>query len=273
MAAADAHGGRLLLIGGAAGPALLQRFVSMAGGGGADIVVIATASRDPGSQEDLYVDAFRRLGAGAARPLRLDTRAQANDPGVQAALTGATGVFFTGGDQQRITAVIGGTRADLALQALLQAGTILLGGTSAGAAMMSATMIVGGDAPGVAATSVRTGPGLEFLPGVLIDMHFAERGRLNRLLSAVALYPHELGLGIDEDTAILADTEHFEVLGSGSVTVVDAGCASDIRVPAEGPIALAGARIHVLPAGHRFDLTGRRPSNAGAAAEERGRAA
>jgi cyanophycinase len=273
MAAADAHGGRMLLIGGAAGPALLQRFVGLAGGAAADIVVIATASEDPDVQEELYVDAFQRLGAGIARPVRLDNRTQANDPGVPATLTGATGVFFTGGDQQRITTVIGGTRADSELQALLQAGTIVLGGTSAGAAMMSATMIVGGDAPGVAATSVRTGPGMEFLPGVLIDMHFAQRGRLNRLLSAVALYPHELGLGIDEDTAILADAEHFEVLGSGSVTVVDAGCASDIHVPADGPIALAGARIHVLPAGHRFDLTGRRPSPAGAAAEERGRAA
>ena len=96
--------------------------------------------------------------------------------------------------------------------------------------MMSGTMILGGDSPGVTRAGVRTGPGLEFLPGVLIDMHFAERGRLNRLLSAVALYPHELGLGIDEDTAILADGDCFEVLGTGAVTVVDAGAASDIRV-------------------------------------------
>jgi cyanophycinase len=103
---------------------------------------------------------------------------------------------------------------------------------------------------------------LEFLPGVLIDMHFAERGRLNRLLSAVALYPHELGLGIDEDTAILVDGDHFEVLGSGAVTVVDAGSAGVIRVPTagDGPIALGGARIHVLPAGYTFELTGRCPS-------------
>jgi cyanophycinase len=108
---------------------------------------------------------------------------------------------------------------------------------------------------------VRTGPGLEFLPGVLIDMHFAERGRLNRLLSAVALYPHELGLGIDEDTAVLVDGRRLEVLGSGSVTVVDAGSAGDIRVPDDGRIAITGARIHVLPAGFTFELTGRRPSD------------
>jgi cyanophycinase len=125
--------------------------------------------------------------------------------------------------------------------------------------MMSGTMIVAGEGPGVSRASVRTGPGLEFLPGVLIDQHFAERGRVNRLLSAVALYPHELGLGIDENTAILTDGDYFEVLGSGAVTVVDAGAATDIRVPDAGPIALAEARIHVLPAGHTFHLTGRRP--------------
>jgi cyanophycinase len=124
---------------------------------------------------------------------------------------------------------------------------------------MSGTMIVEGDGPGVTRASVRTGPGLELLPGVLIDQHFAERGRVNRLLSAVALYPHELGLGIDEDTAILTDGDRFEVLGSGAVTVIDAGAATDIRVPAQGPITLAGARIHVLAAGHTFHLTGRRP--------------
>jgi cyanophycinase len=116
---------------------------------------------------------------------------------------------------------------------------------------------------------VRTGPGLEFLPGVLIDMHFAERGRLNRLLSAVALYPHELGLGIDEDTAILAEGDCFEVLGTGTVTVVDAGAAADIQVPEQGPITLTGARVHVLPAGCRFELAGRRPASTVGTVKER----
>jgi cyanophycinase len=250
---------RLFVIGGAAGPAVLARFVALAGGAAADIVVIATASRSPAGVEAEHVAAFQGLGAGSVRALRLASRADANavDPGV---LESATGVFFTGGDQLRITTMLGGTRTDSLLQTLVQDGRIVLAGTSAGAAMMSSTMIVGGDGPGVTPASVCTGPGLEFLPGVLIDMHFAERGRLNRLLSAVACYPHELGLGIDEDTAILADGDAFEVLGSGAVTVVDAGAATDIRVPADGPITLAGARIHVLPAGCRFELSGRRPS-------------
>jgi cyanophycinase len=260
----DAHPrrGRLLIIGGAErrGTAILSRFVQLAGGAAANVVVIATASRDPAGLEIEYASAFTGLGAGAVSALRLQTRADANSAAATAALESATGVFFTGGDQLRITTILGGTRVDSLLQSLVAAGTVVLAGTSAGAAMMSSTMIVGGDAPGVSTASVRTGPGLQFLPGVLIDMHFAERGRLNRLLSAVALYPHELGLGIDEDTAILADGTHFEVLGSGSVTVIDAGAASDIRVPAAGPIALAGARIHVLPAGYTFELTDRRPS-------------
>ncbi|GAA3342705.1 cyanophycinase [Amorphoplanes nipponensis] len=275
MAIVDHRGhSRLLVIGGAerygpGGTGILRRFVDLAGGRAAHIIVIATASAEPAVLEAEYAALFTRLGAGRVRALRLENRGQANEPAVVEALAAATAVFFTGGDQLRITAVLGGTLTDSALQRLVQTGTIVLGGTSAGAAMMSGTMILGGDAPGISRDSVRTGPGLEFLPGVLIDMHFAERGRLNRLLSAVALYPHELGLGIDEDTAILAEGDNFEVLGTGTVTVVDAGAAADIRVPAAGPIALTGARVHVLPAGYRFELSGRRPSLVDGAAGER----
>jgi len=277
MAAEQARRSPLLVIGGAerqgpGGTAILRRFVELAGGPAARIIVIATASEQPAVLEAEYGALLTGLGAGHVAALRLNTRTQANEAAAVHALAAATGVFFTGGDQLRITTVLGGTRTDSALQRLVRDGTVVLAGTSAGAAMMSATMILGGDSPGVTRAGVRTGPGLEFLPGVLIDMHFAERGRLNRLLSAVALYPHELGLGIDEDTAILADGDCFEVLGTGAVTVVDAGAASDIRVPADGPITLTGARIHVLPAGCRFELSGRRPALAGPALE-RGQAA
>ncbi|MEV6344567.1 cyanophycinase [Actinoplanes sp. NPDC051851] len=263
---------RLMIMGGAAGPELLVRFVQLAGGAAARIVVIATASETPEAAGAWYVDRFTALGAGTACALPLATRALAAAPSAETVLRSATGVFFTGGDQERITTVLGGTATDTLLQELVASGALVLAGTSAGAAMMSATMIVGGDGPGVTADAVRTGPGLEFLPGVLIDQHFAERGRLNRLLSAVARYPHELGLGIDEDTAILTDGDRFEVVGSGAVTVVDAGTAAEIRVPATGPITLTGACVHVLPAGCTFHLTGRRPV-AGVPAAERERAA
>ena len=267
---ADIAAPHLLIIGGAErrGTAILARFVELSGGPAARIVVIAAASAEPAGLETEYVTAFTGLGAGSVRPLRLATRADAAGPDALALLDDATGVFFTGGDQLRITTVLGGTPVDGRLQQLVATGRVVLAGTSAGAAMMSGTMIVGGDGPGVRTSAVRTGPGLEFLPGVLIDMHFAERGRLNRLLSAVALYPHEIGVGIDEDTAILAEGDCFEVLGTGTVTVVDAGAAADIRVPAGGPITLTGARVHVLPAGCRFELSSRRPAiTAGATAE------
>jgi cyanophycinase len=252
--------GRLLVIGGAeglgpGGDGVLARFVELAGGPDAELVVIATATKDPATREAEYEEVFTRLGAGRVVPLRLATRAQANSDEAVAALASATGVFFTGGDQLRITSVLGGSRVDSALHARLT-DNIVLAGTSAGAAMMASTMITGG-----ADASVHTGPGLEFLPGVLIDMHFAARGRLHRLLAAVSRYPHELGLGIDEDTAILVSGGRFEVLGSGAVTVIDAGPASGIRSPDDdgGPTALCDVRLHLLPAGCAFELTERRP--------------
>jgi len=226
---------------------------------GTRVTVIATASNDPDCREIEYQRVLSRLGAGRVTPLRITDRDQASSPEAAATILTATGVFFTGGDQLRITTVLGGSKIDSVLHRRVAEG-MALAGTSAGAAMMSGTMIVGGSDATVSTGSVRTAPGLEFLPGVLIDMHFATRGRLNRLLSAVAMYPHELGLGIDEDTAILVTGDRFEVLGRGSVTVIDAGPATRIAAPPnDGPIAVHGMQLHVLPAGHQFHLTGRRP--------------
>jgi cyanophycinase len=257
--------GRLLVIGGAESHSegddgILQRFVDLAGGPYARICVIATASEDPDLRESEYGEVFKRLGAAEVEPLRLESREQANSDFAVEVLERATGVFFTGGDQLRIVTVIGGSRVDSALHARIADG-LVLAGTSAGAAMMSSTMILGGYEPSPSTASVRTGPGMEFLPGVLIDMHFAERGRLNRLLSAIAMFPHELGLGIDENTAILVDGDQFEVLGAGSVTVIDAGPATTIDTPAggDGPVTLVGVRLHVLPAGYGFALNDRQP--------------
>lgn len=260
--------GKLLVIGGAEShdvgdDAILERFVLLAGGPAADLVVIATASESPADREQEYAEVFHRLGAPRVTPLRLACREDSNSDHAASVLERATGVFFTGGDQLRITTVVGGSRVDSLLHARLADGMILAG-TSAGAAMMSSTMILGGSRASVSTGSVRTGPGMEFLPGVLIDMHFAQRGRLNRLLSAIAMFPHELGLGIDENTAILVDGDVFEVIGAGTVTVIDAGRASTISAAAlddddgsGGAIALCDARLHVLPVGWQFNLTER----------------
>ncbi len=256
--------GPLLIIGGAEqmsppSDTILAAFVDLVGGPSGHIAVIATASNDPDCREIEYQRVFTRLGAGRVTPLRITDRDQASSPEAAAAILTASGVFFTGGDQLRIPAVLGGSKVDSVLHSRVAEG-MALAGTSAGAAMMSGTMIIGGQDASVSTQCVRIAPGLEFLPGVLIDMHFAARGRLNRLLSAVAMYPHELGLGIDEDTAILVTGDRFEVLGSGSVTVIDAVPAARITTPPQdGPIAVHGMQLHVLPAGHQFHLTGRRP--------------
>jgi len=138
----------------------------------------------------------------------------------------------------------------------------VLGGTSAGASMMSSTMIVGG----MPETTLRLGivelgPGMEFIPGVLIDQHFEERGRLRRLLSAVAQHPHQLGLGIDEDTALVVSEGQFEVIGEGTVTVIDAGAliyTNLSELKKNEILALSGIRLHIFPAGYRFDMQRRK---------------
>jgi cyanophycinase len=255
-------GGTLVIIGGGEDRTgertVLRRVVELAGGEAARVVVLGTATTIPEDMGAVYDKAFGDLAAEVTF-LPVGSRDAANDPATVAAIDAATAVFFTGGAQDRIAAIFGGSDADTALHAAWERG-IVVAGTSAGAAMMSTTMILGGGEQ-VPTTSVRTGPGLGFVSGLVVDMHFAERGRIARLLAVVAMFPHELGLGIDEDTAVVVREQRFEVIGAGTVTVVDAGHATSVRIPAEGsgPIALTGARVHVLPSGYAFELSTRTP--------------
>ena len=255
--------GRLLVIGGAedraaAGPGLLHAFAELAGGTGARIVLVTTASGTPGNSFARYSAAFRELGVPAVRELRLADREDADDDRTRTELSRATGVFFSGGDQGRLGVLVG-SRANRCLQDRFGAGTLVIAGTSAGATVMGETMILGGSwhpADGGATVSgLRTGPGLGLLPGVIVDMHFTERRRLPRLLAAVLRQPSQVGLGIDEDTAVLVSPGRFEVLGRGTVTTVDAR-AAPAAGPAPGPGE--GARFHVrlhrLYAGDAFRL-------------------
>jgi cyanophycinase len=122
-------------------------------------------------------------------------------------------------------------------------------------------MILGGDRPGVSAATVRTGPGLGLLAGVLIDMHFGERGRLPRLLSAVALEPDHIGIGIDENTAVLVEGDRFEVLGTGVATVLDLDRSTVVHAAGDcDPITLFDVRLHLMPAGCRYDIARRVPA-------------
>lgn len=267
--------GRLVIIGGAEDKekqcTILKEFVRLAGGAHSRIVVLTVATELPLQVGAEYVEVFERIGVGDVRTFDVSSRDNANSLSAVKAVENATGVFFTGGDQVRITTLMGGTQMDAALHKHLEKG-LVLGGTSAGASMMSSTMIVLGEAE----TNPRIGivdmaPGMEFISGVVIDQHFAQRGRLGRLLSAVSQYPHHLGIGLDEDTAIIVEGQEFYVLGSGAVTIVDAGSLlySNIDDVREGDgLALCGVKLHVLPSGFRFHLRDRKPIVKGSKASE-----
>ncbi|HVF43869.1 MAG TPA: cyanophycinase [Pyrinomonadaceae bacterium] len=263
---AEARAGRLVIIGGAEDRGgkseVLREFVRLAGGARARVCIISVASEAPEEVAGVYEGTFKRLGVRDVRALDVKGRADANADPASAAVREATGVFFTGGNQLRITRLLGGTRLDTTLHRRHEEG-LVLAGTSAGAAMMSSVMIVG-SAPRMTlrAGMVELGSGLGFLPGVLIDQHFEQRGRLRRLLAAIAQHPHELGVGIDENTAAVVDGHTLEVKGRGSVTIVDAGGHTHTNLGEARRhelLAICGVRLHILPAGYRFDLQNREP--------------
>ena len=257
------NAGRLLIIGGAedryCGAGVLERFAQMSGGSKARVVLVTTATGRPGQVLAEYEQVFRKLGVRHVRELPINGRADADGTHAAAMLNDATGVFLSGGDQSRLQTLVG-SRVNDQLRDRLSEG-LVVAGTSAGATALGRTMILGGTGADVAAATVRTARGLGLLPRVLIDMHFGERGRLPRLLSAVALDPERLGVGIDENTAICVQHETFEVLGSGTVTVVDAQRSPVVDAASDNdPITLFDVRLHLLPAGCVFDLAARSPA-------------
>jgi len=259
--------GRLLIIGGAedkcCGAGLLERFAELCGGEQARIVLVTTATGQPDQVRADYEQVFRKLGVHRLTELRMHGRADADSDQAVTTLAGATGVFFSGGDQARLRTLVGSRSADVLRQRL--ACGLVVAGTSAGATALGHAMILGGNGADVSAAAVRTGPGLGLVPKSLIDMHFGERGRLPRLLSAVALDPDHLGIGIDENTGILVEGSReasvFEVIGTGVVTVVDAEDATVVHAAGDcDPITLFGVRLHLLPAGCLFDFATRTPA-------------
>lgn len=258
--------GPLVIIGGAEDKTgecrILREFLRLGGGPGARVLVMTVATELPIDVGMEYVEVFRRLGAQDVRTFDVSTRLAANKDSALEFIRDATCIFFTGGEQLRITKLLGGTRIDAALHEALMDG-VVLGGTSAGASMMSSTMIVEGEAetnPRI--NVVDMAPGMEFVDGVVIDQHFAQRGRLGRLLSAVAQYPHHLGLGLDEDTAVVVRAGVLRVLGRGAVSVVDAGSLSHSNldhVRFDESLSLCDIRLHILSDGYGFHLRSRTP--------------
>jgi cyanophycinase len=244
-------------------PKILQRFVDLCGGGEADIVVIPTASQlaDTGTR---YEQLFTQLGAGRVTAIDFDTRRDADEHNRLARVKQATGIFFTGGNQLRIATMLGGT-AIAKLIRTRNAHGVHVGGTSAGASILSEHMIAFGKEGGSpTAGSVRLAPGLGLTNRFVIDQHFRERDRLGRLLAALAYNPFAVGIGLDEDTAAFIRPDNtLEVEGRGTVTVVDAGdlqFSSMDQAGEDAPVCLLGLKVHILIAGATFNLHTRKAS-------------
>src|SRR6202041_157010 len=236
---------------------ILERFISVSGGAFSDIVVSPTASRmhETGPR---YEKLFQDLGAAQVTVMDFDTRRDCQEDGRLRRIEQATGIFFTGGNQLRLTTLLGGTPVAKLIR-MRNANGVTVGGTSAGASILSEHMIASGDeGSAVISGSVRLAPGLGLTNRFIIDQHFRQRDRLGRLITALAYNPFAIGIGLDEDTAaFISPDETLEVEGSGGATVGDASevSFSSIGEVDEGqPVCVLGLRLHILVTGATFNL-------------------
>ena len=258
--------GALVIIGGAEDRdgdcTILRAFLRLAGGRAARIVILTAATSEPQEAGETYIDLFGRLGSASV--IAVDTRSpnDANHVNAVRALGQATGIFFTGGDQSRIVERIQGTLLEDAIRMRHAEGAVIAG-TSAGAAIMPEVMILRGDSEtSPRGDAVTLGVGLGFVSGILVDQHFAQRGRLGRLLTALLLKPTTIGVGVDENTALIVQGDEFEVLGEGAVTVVDESATSYNNLDSvwrDEAMSVFGVRLHVLSEGCRFNIQTRQP--------------
>lgn len=269
--AAD-RAGHLVIIGGAEDrkndKILLRRFVELTGVEDPLIIVLTAASVYQDEVWKIYETAFRQLGVKRLMRLEIGSRNDANDPDLAQKIFHADGIFMTGGDQQRLMSVIGGTRAAYAIYKAFQDRNACIGGTSAGAAVMSAHMMAEGKGTGPPGKgAARMSAGLGFVRSAVIDQHFSERQRLGRLLSLIAQAPFLLGVGIDENTALVIEKGRgVEVIGQGAVTIVDGRNISSnfFDVGARELLEMLNIKLHLLPGGARYYL----PDTRGALADE-----
>lgn len=258
--------GKLMVIGGAEdkeGPCLiLRKFLDLAGGDKARLVVLTAATQSPEEVGKMYRKIFTGLGCKEVELFDVDDRTAASSQKTCSLIEEATGIFFTGGDQLRITSALGGTKLMETLKAAFDRG-LVIAGTSAGASVMSSTMIIEGDSDdSPQLNTLKMSPGIGLLPGVVIDQHFAQRGRIGRLLTALGQNPSVLGLGLDEDTSVIVEGEEFQVWGNQTVTILDGQDITHTNASLDQPtkhLALTGVKVHVLPHAYRFNLATREP--------------
>ncbi len=251
---------------------ILKEFVARSGGDRARIAVVPTASSLGHEVVEVYDALFRSEGAAEVVAVRPESRDDAHDPALVAALAGATGIFMTGGNQLKLSAIVCGTPLGDAIVEAHERG-VVVAGTSAGASIQSSHMVafgVGGSTPKQRMTQVAAGLGL--LESSVIDQHFDQRNRYGRLLMIVAQSPQLLGIGVDEDTAAIVEHEParddedgvgerqvLRVLGRGAVTVFDPSriVTNAFEAKRSAPLLASGVVLHVLPEGSAFDLGSR----------------
>lgn len=254
--------GHLVIIGGGTRPAVIMELIArLAGGAKGTMLVFPQASAVPETGPNLARE-FTALGLGKVVVIGAD-HAAADTDAVLRQTAGATGVYFAGGDQNRITAALLGTRLERRLRELHRAGAVM-SGTSAGAAVMSRVMITGEETrpltkdeswQTIESGNVVTGPGLGFIEDVIMDQHFVRRRRHNRLISLVLEQPALLGVAVDEETATWVKPDRtFEVVGNGPVLVFDGARATTAKDAAGPGLRGADLRLHVLRPGAQFDL-------------------
>lgn len=258
--------GTLIIIGGhedKEGEKVILKEVARRVGSG-KLVVATVASSEAEELWQDYRKIFKELGVKKIEQLDLNSREEGLSFEKLKVLDGATVVFFTGGDQLRITTQLGDTPMYQAIQEIYRHGGTIAG-TSAGASAMSENMLVSGpgDESHRVGSALRMAPGLGLVYGVVVDQHFAERGRTGRLVAAVGQNPRNLGVGLDENTAIVVyDQKYFDVIGDGAVYVVDGRGVTYSNLAAADDnetMAIYDIKLHVLNAGRRFNLETRRP--------------
>jgi len=254
--------GTLIIIGGAEDKKvdleILKIVHNISGGKNSNIAIITTATENPDDAAKEYCNIFENFGVKSVYGIKIYNREQANKDSNLEKIKETDCIFFVGGDQLRISSILGGTKIHDAILKSLNNGKAIAG-TSAGASMMSEIMVVEGkddDAP--RKCTLKMAPGMGLLQGVIIDQHFNQRGRIGRLLAAVAQNPSVIGLGIDENTAVIVDKDmKFRVVGTGVVTVVDGRDIIYTNISEQyqdEPLAITNVRIHVLPEGYGFNI-------------------
>ena len=257
--------GKLVIIGGAQVTSIMKKFVELAGGPKAKIIIIPNAGSDPIENSLIQVEEFKRLGTYS--DYLIFTRETADADSNFKKVDEATAVFFLGGDQSDLTRDMLGTKLLAKVFDLYNNGGVV-GGTSAGAAVMSEVMITGNELINKDSTksfvtiergNVETKQGFGFLKNVIIDQHFLKRKRHNRTISSLIEHPDLIGVAIDESTSIIVyPDDTFEVVGSNQVLVYDPTDSSNIREDKNGNTGITGMKLHVLIDGDRFDLKTKR---------------